>query len=114
PVPYGSSSWFGVQRSTAEMPSQPAFDALDRDPQYLDHAEIDQCCPDVGLEIEGAGISAPRLAHKVVDRDDGDDGRTLNQQNQLIAVGAQRHQKRLREDDLAQRRQAGETESCCR
>ena len=75
--------------------------------QSLDHCEVDQRGPQVSLEIEAARIGPPCLAHQVVDRDDRDDRRSLDHEDDLVAIGTERDDQSLRQDDLPQRLQLG-------
>src|SRR6266567_4896183 len=56
-----------------EVNGDPALDPFDAVAQDLDHQQIDDRHPDIGLDVEGLGVGELRIAHQVVDGDDGDD-----------------------------------------
>ena len=86
------------------------LDPLDGVAQRLDQDHVDDAGPDIGLEVEARRIDAPRHAHQVVDGDQRHHGRALDHQDDLVAVGPERHDQRLRQDDLAHRRQSVQPE----
>ena len=72
--------------------------------------EIGNRRPDIGLKVETARKRPVCLAHDVVDGDDGGNCGTLEQQDDLVAIGAQGHDQRLRQDDLEEGHATGKPE----
>ena len=64
---------FSFLRLPLQVPRQPALQPVPDIAKNFDDDQVEYCRPDVGLEIEGAGIGATGLTKKVEDSDDGDD-----------------------------------------
>src|SRR6185312_17439080 len=86
--------------SALQVLGDAALDPVYGAAQHFDDHQVDDGGPDIGLEVECARIGQPCDSHQVVDGDDGDDGRTLDHQDDLITVRSQCDDRRLWQNDF--------------
>src|SRR5690606_28092582 len=96
--------------SAVEMARDPPFDPFDGVAKRFHDQQVNDRRPQVGLEIEGAGVGEAGDAHQVIDGDESDDCRALDHQDHFVAIGTKRDNCGLRQDDLAQGRELVQAE----
>ena len=85
-----------------QMPGQAGFQESPYVPESFDDGEVEDRRPEIGLIVEGAGKGVAGLAHQIVDRHDGDDCGALHHQHEFVAIGPERYDQCLRQDDLCE------------
>src|SRR5690606_23950585 len=96
--------------SAVEMARDPPFDPFDGVAKRFHDQQVNDRRPQIGLEVEGAGVGEAGDAHQVIDGDESDDCRALDHQDHFVAIGTKRDNCGLRQDDLAQGRELVQAE----